>query len=194
MPDLAVMNSRPASNVILQMMEQCVHTIQLRTNRRAIVCVLGIVDELRDLHQLIAFGICFAKAVVVLIIVVQVQKELVGQFFQSAGQIIDMGKATELHNHRLADNASRSDRRCPRRVVVATTVVMVCVVVIAVMRNDVGRVLMHDVVMIPANHMSVRISDDVVVVIDVIARTVVIPGRAVSVVDDLMLVMMVVLS
>ena len=194
MPDLAVMNSRPASNVILQMMEQCVHTIQLRTNRRAIVCVLGIVDELRDLHQLIAFGVCFAEAVVVLIIVVQVQKELVGQFFQSGGQIIGVRKTAKLHHHRLADNMSRSDRRRLRRVVVATTVVMVCVVVIAVMRNDVGRVLMHDVVMIPANHMSVRISDDVVVVIDVIARTVVIPGRAVSVVDDLMLVMMVVLS
>ena len=52
--------------------------------------VFRIVNELRDLHQLIAFSVCFAAAVVVLVVVVHVEQKLVGQFFQAAGEVIDV--------------------------------------------------------------------------------------------------------
>ena len=47
------------------------------------------------------------------------------------------------------------------------------VVVSVVMRHDIRRVPVHYVVMVPANHMTMRILHDVIVVIDVISGTVV---------------------
>ena len=136
--------------------------------------VFRIVNELRDLHKLIAFRVRFAEAPVVRIVVVQVQQELIRQFFQSAGEIVDVGETTKLNLNRFGDDSRGTDRCCPWRVVVVAVVDVVCVVMIAVMRDNVGRILVHDIVMIAANHVTMRVPDNMVVMVYVVARVVMI--------------------
>lgn len=47
-------------------------------------------DKLRHLHQLVAFRIGFTEAVIVRVVVMQVQQELIGEFFQATGEIVDV--------------------------------------------------------------------------------------------------------
>ena len=139
--------------------------------------VLGIVNELRDLHQLIAFRVRLAEAVVVRIVVVQVQQELIGQFFQPAGEVVDVGETTELNLNRFGHRMIGGN--CSWRVVVVAVVDVVCVVVIAVMRDNVCRILVHDIVVIAANHVTMRVSDNVIVMVNVVARVVMVVVRTV---------------
>ena len=55
-------------------------------------------------------------------------------------------------------------------------------VVIVVMRDDVCRILVHDIVVIAANHVTMRVSDNVIVMVNVIARVVMVVVRTVVVV------------
>ena len=136
--NLLTVVSRPSSHVILDMVEQRINSIQLRANGGSIVRVFSIMNVLGHLQNLICLCIGFAIAMVVRIVVVQVQAEFVAQIFQARRKVIDVGKAAELN---LYGNGCdlRTDRRRLRGVVVAVVSYKIAAMLIGMagMRNDV---------------------------------------------------------
>ena len=90
-----MMVSRPSANVVLNVMKQGIHAIQFALDCTTVVLVFGSVNIFGDFQQLIGFSICLAKAVVVGVVVVEVEQKLVGERFKASGKIIDMGEAAE---------------------------------------------------------------------------------------------------
>lgn len=172
MANLAMVVSGPAADVTLDVVEQPVESIQLLLDRPPIILVLGRVDVLRDIQHLVRLAVGFLEPTVVRVVVVQVQAELVRQSLQSRGEIIDMGKAAETHLLWLIACRVRAAGAGSLRMVVVLPALLVVrsVVMMPGVRNDVGGILVDDVVMVPANHMTMAVANHMVVVVNVVTR------------------------
>ena len=73
MTNLLMMMPRPASDIVLHVVEQSIHAVQFALNRSAIPCMFRRVNVLCYLQQLIGFSVRSSVAGVVRVIVVKVQ-------------------------------------------------------------------------------------------------------------------------
>ena len=80
--------TRPAANIVLNVMEQRVHAVELALDRSAVVLMFGGMNVLGYFQQLIGFGVRFAESRIVRIVVVQVEQEFVGQRFKASGKVV----------------------------------------------------------------------------------------------------------
>lgn len=79
--DLAVMNSRPTSNIVLDVMKQPVRSEKLGTHRFAVIVVLGGMNELCYPQKFIPFPVSFCESGIVGIVVVHVEQYLIDKSF-----------------------------------------------------------------------------------------------------------------
>ena len=79
--DLAVVNSRPTSNIILDVMKQSIRSEKLRTHRFAVIVVFGGMNELCDTQKFVAFAVRFCESGIVGIVVVHVEQYLIDKSF-----------------------------------------------------------------------------------------------------------------
>ena len=111
--DLAVLPPAPACQLRLDMVKQPIHVVQAPCNFSPITLMFLNVNVLGRVQDLISLPICPRKTGVVLVVVMQLQAQLVGESLQAARQVIHMGEAAKRDFDGLGRNV-RARLRCER--------------------------------------------------------------------------------
>ncbi len=90
MANLTMVMARPTSYIILDVVKQLVQTAKLLLDRYSIMLMLCCVDVFSYLQDLIRFAVGFRISRIVGVIEVQVETEVVGKFFKTTREIINV--------------------------------------------------------------------------------------------------------
>ncbi len=103
--NLPMMDPRPAPDLLVDVMQHGIGTVQPGSDVRAVGRVVSRMDLADCLQQVPRLSVRLSKSAVVRVVVVHVQAQIVEQDFQTPRQVVDMSKRPEFQT-------CRYDRLC----------------------------------------------------------------------------------